>query len=67
MTREELVAIAMMKWEQAVIEEALGEDAAGVLPEAIRLVELRARVPRYQRDMLREPARSVRRQLELRV
>jgi len=24
-----------------------------VLPEAIRLVELRARVPRYQRDMLR--------------
>ena len=25
---------------------------ASVLPEAIRLVELRARVPRYQRDML---------------
>jgi hypothetical protein len=24
-----------------------------VLPEAIRLVELRARVPRYQREMLR--------------
>jgi len=31
--------------------------APGVLPEAIRLVELRARVPRYQRDMLRELAR----------
>ena len=40
-------------WEQAVLEEALGDDAAAVLPEAIRLVELRARVPRYQRDMLR--------------
>jgi hypothetical protein len=24
-----------------------------VLPEAIRLVELRARIPRYQREMLR--------------
>src|SRR4051794_8482458 len=43
--------------EQAVIEEALGEDAASVLPEAIRLLELRARVPRYQREMLRELAR----------
>jgi hypothetical protein len=31
----------------------LGDDAPGVLPEAIRLVELRARVLRYQRDMLR--------------
>ena len=34
-----------------------GEDAASVLPEAIRLVELRARVPRYQREVLRELAR----------
>jgi hypothetical protein len=32
----------MLKWEQSVIEDALGEDAAVVLPEAIRLVELRA-------------------------
>jgi hypothetical protein len=52
-TREELVAAAMRVFEQAAIEEALGDDAAAVLPEAIRLVELRARVPRYQRDMLR--------------
>lgn len=50
--REEMIATAMQKWEQTVIEEALGNDAARVLPEAIRLVELRARVPRYQRDML---------------
>jgi len=52
MTREELVALSMQKWEHAIIEEALGDDATAVLPEAIRLVELRARVPRYQRDML---------------
>jgi hypothetical protein len=48
----------MQKWEHAVIEEALGEDAASVLPEAIRLVELRARVPRYQREMLQVLARQ---------
>jgi hypothetical protein len=47
-----MIAAAMRIWEQGVIEEALGEEAAAVLPEAIRLVELRARVPRYQRDML---------------
>jgi hypothetical protein len=38
--------------------KAIGEDAATVMPQAIRLVELRAtRVPRYQRDVLRELAR----------
>jgi hypothetical protein len=52
-SREEMMAAAMRVWEQGVIEEALGEDGPSVLPEAIRLVELRARVPRYQRDMLR--------------
>ena len=51
--KEEMIAAAMERWPQEVIEEALGTDAAAVLPEAIRLVELRARVPRYQRDMLR--------------
>jgi hypothetical protein len=50
--KEELIAAAMRVWEQAVIEAALGDDAARVLPEAIRLVLLRVRVPRYQRDML---------------
>jgi len=44
-------------WEQSVIEEALGDETASVLPEAIRLVELRARVPQYQREMLRYLAR----------
>ncbi|HYC91302.1 MAG TPA: hypothetical protein VEO54_18925 [Thermoanaerobaculia bacterium] len=51
-TREEMIAAAMRLWEQTVIEDALGDDAAAVLPEAIRLVLLRVRVPRYQRDML---------------
>jgi hypothetical protein len=50
--REELIAAAMRTWRQDEIEEALGDDAAKVLPEAIRLVELRAWVPRYQREML---------------
>jgi hypothetical protein len=56
-TREEMIAAAMRVWEQGVIEEALGDEAASVLPEAIRLVELRARVPRYQREMLHYLAR----------
>jgi hypothetical protein len=54
--REEMFALAMRVWEQGVIEEALGDDAAAVLPEVMRLVELRARIPRYQRDMLRAMA-----------
>jgi hypothetical protein len=72
LSKEELIALAMEKWDQSVIEAALGEDAATVMPQAIRLVELRARVPRYQRDVLRELARRdgtsvdavLRRQLE---
>jgi hypothetical protein len=39
-------------WYQAAIETALGDDAAAVLPDAIRLVLLRARIPRYQREVL---------------
>lgn len=56
-TKEEMIAAAMRTWPQAVIEEALGEESQRLLPEAIRLVELRARVPRYQREMLRGLAR----------
>jgi hypothetical protein len=50
--KEELIAAAMRVWEQGMIEAALGDDARRVLPEAIRLVLLRVRVPRYQHDML---------------
>src|SRR3954447_373229 len=57
-TREEMVAAAMGRWEPAVIERAMGREAAGGLPEAIRRVEWRARVPRYQKEMLRYLARQ---------
>ena len=56
-SREEMVAVAFDRYEQALIEDALGDEAASILPEALRLVELRARVPRYQREMLRYFAR----------
>lgn len=56
-SRKEMMAAAMGVWEQSVIEEALGDEAASVLPEAIRLAQLRARVPWYQREMLRYLAR----------
>jgi hypothetical protein len=45
--------VASERWEQSVIKAALGKDAAAVLSEAIRQVELRARVPRYQREVRR--------------
>ncbi|HEX8255633.1 MAG TPA: hypothetical protein VF846_21010 [Thermoanaerobaculia bacterium] len=51
--REELMAKALELWSAEVIEEALGADADGVLPEAVRLIELRVRLPRYQVAMLR--------------
>ncbi|HEX8616836.1 MAG TPA: hypothetical protein VF911_04530 [Thermoanaerobaculia bacterium] len=50
--REELMAKALELWSAEVIEEALGADADGVLPEAVRLIELRVRLPRYQVAML---------------
>jgi len=50
--KEQLIAAAMRVWDQAVIEAALGDDAATVLPKAIRLMLLRVRIPRYQGDML---------------
>ena|SRR5436305_3430431 len=39
-TKEEMIATAMRLWDQSVIEEALGDDAPRLIPEAIRLVEL---------------------------
>lgn len=50
--REELMAKALELWSQEAIEEALGADAQGVVPEAVRLIELRVRLPRYQVAML---------------
>lgn len=62
--RAEMMAAAMRTRAQEVIEEALGEDAARVLPEAIRLCELRARVPRYHVEMLKHFARCGRTSLD---
>ena len=49
---KELVAKALELWSHETIEEALGRDADHVLPHAVRLAELRARIPRYQLAML---------------
>ncbi|HEX7150507.1 MAG TPA: hypothetical protein VF618_03390 [Thermoanaerobaculia bacterium] len=54
--RGELVAAAVRVWGLAAVEEALGGEAAAVLPEAVRQVEVRTRLPRYQSDMLRHLA-----------
>jgi hypothetical protein len=50
--REELMAKALELWSQEEIELALGAEAVGVIPEAVRLIELRVRLPRYQVAML---------------
>ena len=50
--REELMAKALELWSAETIEEALGADADGVLPEAVRLIDLHVRLPRHQVAML---------------
>jgi len=50
--RAELMAKALEIWPMHVIEEALGDEADGVLPRAIRSAELRVRLPRHHIDML---------------
>jgi hypothetical protein len=47
-----MMAEALVIWPMHVIEEALGDDADGILPQAIRSAELRGRLPRYHIDML---------------
>jgi hypothetical protein len=51
--REELMAKALESWSAEMIEEALGADAASILPEGRRLDDLHAPLPRYQIAMLR--------------
>jgi hypothetical protein len=46
---EELALAAAERWPQDVIEEALGADAASVVPELVRLTDLHVRVPRFGR------------------
>jgi len=50
--RAEMMAKALEIWPLHVIEEALGDDAEGILPQAIRTAELRVRLPRHHIDTL---------------
>ena len=50
--RAEMMAKALEIWPLHVIEEALGAEGDGVLPQAIRTAELRVRLPRHHIDML---------------
>ena len=50
--RAEMMAKALEIWPMHIIEEALGDDADGILPQAIRSAELRVRLPRHHIDML---------------
>src|SRR3954453_9703333 len=50
--RAEMMAKALEIWPMHVIEEALGDDADRVLPQAIRSAELRVRLPRHHIHML---------------
>jgi hypothetical protein len=49
--RAEMMAKALEIWPMHVIEEALGDEADGILPQAIRSAELRVRLPHHI-DML---------------
>ena len=50
--RAEMMAKALEIWPMHVIEEALGDDADGILPHAIRTAELRVRLPLHRIDTL---------------
>lgn len=50
--RSELLAKALEVWPLETIEEALGPDAGTALPDALRLADLRTRIPRYHLAML---------------
>jgi len=44
----EVVSFAMDFWSQEVVEHALGDDLARVIPELVRLARLEVRVPRFE-------------------
>jgi hypothetical protein len=48
----EIAVMLTERYPQAEIESALGPAMASVVPEAVRLTELRVRIPRYQVVML---------------
>jgi hypothetical protein len=48
----EVAVMLTARYPHAEIEAALGPEMASVIPEAVRLTELRVRIPRYQVVML---------------
>lgn len=57
----ELASAAMLRWTVMEIHDALGDDAARVLPRLLRPVELQSvRLPEYQRRLLDVLARKER-------
>jgi hypothetical protein len=44
----ELVEVALQRWPLVTIEEALGRDAASILPPGLRTRKFTVRLPRYQ-------------------
>jgi hypothetical protein len=53
---QEVVTLLTARCPQAAIEEALGPAMTSVIPEPVRLAELRIRIPRYQVAMLAKVA-----------
>lgn len=49
---QEVAAMTTAQYPQALIEQALGKDVASVIPEIVRLTELRVEIPRYEVVML---------------
>lgn len=60
----ELVSFAMDFWSQEVVEDALGADAAEVIPELVRLTELAVRIPRLEVVALERVAARERRSVD---
>ena len=48
----EIAVLLAMQYPQGEIENALGLAMASAIPEAVRLTNLRVRIPRYQMEML---------------
>lgn len=53
---QEVAAMITAQYPQALIEQALGNEASSVMPELVRLAELRVEIPRYQTMMLEKLA-----------
>lgn len=49
---QEVAAMTTAQYPQALIEQALGKGVTSVIPEIVRLAELRVEIPRYEVVML---------------